>query len=301
MKLRYFALLFAAAALSAQPRPGADLGFTDTPVLPGQKWHVHDPARPYPPVVTPGAKPGDPPSDAIVLFDGKDLSKWAQAGRGADAGKTVDAKWPVKDGYFEVGPGTGPLMTREKFGDIQLHIEWSEPPDVKGSSQGRGNSGVLVMGLYEIQVLDTYHNPTYADGHAAAIYGQWPPLANVARPVVLVRLVDCRRVELAPLRLVDGGEQKPLVAREFLAAAVGACRMHDRHQVFVGVDPGHLDVDARELGVVARRDERVRPEDGADLEDPLEAGAHGHLLVELGRLGQVSDAVEVLDGEELTP
>ena len=73
-------------------------------------------------------------------------------------------------------------MTREKFGDIQLHIEWAAPPEVKGSSQGRGNSGVLIMGLYEIQVLDTYRNPTYADGHAGAIYGQWPPLANVARP-----------------------------------------------------------------------------------------------------------------------
>src|SRR4051794_6258497 len=182
MKLRHSMLLFAAAALSAQTRPGADLGFTDTPILPGQKWHVHDPARPYPPVVKPGATPGAPPSDAIVLFDGKDLSKWAQAGRGADSGKIVDPKWPVKDGYFEVGAGTGPLMTRDKFGDIQLHIEWAAPPEVKGSSQGRGNSGILVMGLYEIQVLDTYNNPTYADGHAGAIYGQWPPLANAARP-----------------------------------------------------------------------------------------------------------------------
>jgi hypothetical protein len=182
MQRQCLAILFAAAALSAQPRPGADLGFTDTPILPGQKWHVHDPDRPYPPVVTPGATPGAPPSDAIVLFDGKDLSKWAQAGKGADAGKIVDAKWPVKNGYFEVGPGTGPLMTRDKFGDIQLHIEWSEPPEIKGASQGRGNSGILIMGLYEIQVLDTYKNPTYADGHAGAIYGQWPPLANAARP-----------------------------------------------------------------------------------------------------------------------
>ena len=161
-------------------KPG-DLGFTDTPMLPGMPWHVHDPARPHAPVVTPGAVPGAPPSDAIVLFDGKDLSHWVQPGRGADRGKLVEPQWPVREGYFAVAPGTGELRTREKFGDIQLHVEWSEPPDVSGTSQGRGNSGVLLMGLYEIQVLDAYHNPTYADGQAAAIYGQWPPLANASR------------------------------------------------------------------------------------------------------------------------
>jgi hypothetical protein len=150
-------------------------------MLPGLPWHVHDPARPHPKVVTPGAVPGAPPSDAIVLFDGKDLAQWAQAGKGADKGKLVDPKWPVRNGYFEVAPDTGELRTREAFGDIQLHVEWSEPPDVSGTSQGRGNSGVLLMSLYEIQVLDAYNNPTYADGQAAAIYGQWPPLVNAAR------------------------------------------------------------------------------------------------------------------------
>ena len=167
-------------APSSAPKPD-DLGFTDTPMLPGLPWHVHDPARPHAPVVTPGATPGMPPSDAIVLFDGKDLSRWVQLGRGADRGKLVEAKWPLRDGYFEVAPGTGDLQTRDKFGDIQLHVEWSEPPNVSGTSQGRGNSGVLLMALYEIQVLDAYNNPTYADGQAAAIYGQWPPLANAAR------------------------------------------------------------------------------------------------------------------------
>ena len=162
------------------PKPG-DLGFTDTPMLPGLPWHVHDPARPHPPVVTPGAQPGAPPSDAIVLFDGKDLSRWVQPGRGAARGTLVEPVWPVRDGYFEVAPNSGELRTREKFGDIQLHVEWSEPPDIKGTSQGRGNSGVLLMGLYEIQVLDAYNNPTYADGQAAAIYGQWPPLVNASR------------------------------------------------------------------------------------------------------------------------
>jgi hypothetical protein len=173
------ATAFAQTQAPAQ-KPG-DLGFTDTPMLPGLPWHVHDPARPHPKVVTPGAAPGAPPSDAIVLFDGKDLSQWVQAGRGADQGKLVDPKWPVRNGYFEVAPGTGELRTRDAFGDIQLHVEWSEPPNITGTSQGRGNSGVLLMSLYEIQVLDGYNNPTYADGQAAAIYGQWPPLVNASR------------------------------------------------------------------------------------------------------------------------
>jgi len=174
------ALCFA-NAVGAQQHKGADLGFTDTPMLPGQKWHVHDPDRPHPRVVTPGKEPGAPPSDAIVLFDGKDLSKWDQRGRGADSGKLVDAQWKVENGYFEVVPGTGDLLTREKFGDCQLHVEWSEPPDIKGTSQARRNSVVLLMSRYEIQVLDPYNNLTYADGQAGAIYGQWPPLVNPGR------------------------------------------------------------------------------------------------------------------------
>jgi hypothetical protein len=174
------ALCFA-IALGAQQKKGADLGFTDTPILPGQKWHVHDPDRPHPRVVTPGKEPGAAPSDAIVLFDGNDLSKWAQHGRGADSARIVDAQWKVENGYFEVVPGTGDLYTREKFGDCQLHVEWAELPDVRGTSQARGNSGVLLMSRYEIQVLDPYDNPTYADGQAGAIYGQFPPLVNPGR------------------------------------------------------------------------------------------------------------------------
>jgi hypothetical protein len=173
------ALCFA-IALGAQPKKG-DLGFTDTPMLPGQKWHVHDPARPHPHVVTPGKEPGAAPSDAVVLFDGKDLSQWAQHGKGADSAKIVDPQWKVENGYFEVVPGTGDLFTREKFGDCQLHVEWSELADIKGTSQARGNSGVLLMSRYEIQVLDPYNNPTYADGQASAIYGQFPPLVNPGR------------------------------------------------------------------------------------------------------------------------
>jgi hypothetical protein len=170
-----------APARPVGPRTAADEGFTDTPMLPGMPWHVHDPARPHPPVVTPGATPGAAPSDATVLFDGKDLSKWAQHGTGADSNTLLDPKWPVHDGYFETGARSGSLYTRESFGDIQLHVEWAAPSVIVGNSQGRGNSGIIIMGLYEIQVLDTYNNKTYADGQAGAIYGQWPPLANAAR------------------------------------------------------------------------------------------------------------------------
>jgi hypothetical protein len=187
MNSRYAVSLLAAAAvfcltasLGAQQKK-ATPGYTDTAILPGQPWHVHDPNRPHPNPVTPGKVPGAPPSDAIVLFDGKDLARWVQNGRGADRGKTVDVKWKVENGYFECAPRTGDLLTRDKFGDVQLHIEWSEPTDVKGTSQERGNSGVLLMNRYEIQVLDSYNDLTYADGQAGALYGQWPPLANPIR------------------------------------------------------------------------------------------------------------------------
>ena len=162
-------------------RANPDLGFTDTPMLPDLPYHVHDPARPHPKVVTPAAAPGGPPSDATVLFDGKDLSKWYNRGRGANAGRDIDAQWTVENGYFQVKAGTGELVSRDKFGDCQIHIEWASPAEVRGTSQGRGNSGVLIMTRYEVQVLDAWNNPTYADGQASAIYGQWPPLSNAAR------------------------------------------------------------------------------------------------------------------------
>ena len=167
------------APAGLSPQTPADLGFTDTPILPGVPYRVHDRSRPHPPVVTPGAAPGAPPSDAIVLFDGSDLSKWAHRN---NEGSLAAAKWVVEDGYFEVAPGSGALVTRESFGDIQLHIEWAAPARVTGNSQERGNSGVFLMGLYEVQVLDSYDNPSYADGQAAAMYGQWPPLVNASRP-----------------------------------------------------------------------------------------------------------------------
>jgi 3-keto-disaccharide hydrolase len=137
-------------------------------------WKIHDLQRPVPPVVDPG-QPGQAPSDATVLFDGKDLSKWT----GKDGGP---ATWGVDNGYFEVKPGSGLISTKDAFGDCQLHVEFAEPLPAVGESQQRGNSGVFLMGLYEIQVLDSYQNRTYADGQASAVYGQYPPLVNASRP-----------------------------------------------------------------------------------------------------------------------
>lgn len=162
---------------------GHDLGFTDTPMLPGLPYHVHDPNRPHAKVVTPAAEPGGPPSDAIVLFDGKDLSQWtshhSDITKGGAAGPV---EWKLGEGFVEVVPNTGDIATKQKFGDCQLHVEWAAPAEIQGSSQSRGNSGVILMGRYEMQVLDSYNNPTYADGAAGAIYGQWPPLVNPVRP-----------------------------------------------------------------------------------------------------------------------
>ena len=156
---------------------GATIGFTKLAEIPGTPWKIHDAARPHPPAVTPGATPGAPPSDAIVLFNGKDLSQFVQTRNG----QSVPTTWPVKDGYFETGAGSGSMYTKEKFGDVQLHVEWAAPSPARGFSQDRGNSGIKFMDLYEVQVLDSYQSVTYADGQAAAIYGQDPPLVNAAR------------------------------------------------------------------------------------------------------------------------
>jgi hypothetical protein len=154
-------------------------GYEDTPLLPGTRFRVHDGARPQPPIVHPGTAstpehPGRPPSDAVLLFGGTDLAPWVSV-QGGEAG------WRVEHGYVQVVPGTGDIQTREHFGDCQLHLEWAAPALVTGEGQNRGNSGVLLMGRYEIQVLDGYQNPTYPDGTTAAIYGQYPPLVNACR------------------------------------------------------------------------------------------------------------------------
>ena len=131
---------------------------------------------PTPPVVrpAPAGEPVQPPSDAVVLFNGRDLSNW----RNPDGGP---AKWIVQDGYMKVAAGTGGIATAQGFGDVQLHVEWATPNPAKGSDQDRGNSGVFLMGRYEVQVLDSYGNVTYPDGQAAALYGQYPPLVNASR------------------------------------------------------------------------------------------------------------------------
>jgi hypothetical protein len=151
--------------------------------LPGQKWRVHDRARPQPRKVTPGqpVPTPAPPSDAIVLFDGRDLSKWVGGGRG---GAATEPRWKVENGYMEMTPGGGGLTTRDSFGDIQLHLEWTTPPvaDPTRVGQFRGNSGIIFMGRYELQVLSSYDNPTYADGSAGSIYGLYPPMVNPCLP-----------------------------------------------------------------------------------------------------------------------
>ena len=176
-------ILFILIALDAGAIAGAgDLGFDNTPFIQGSKWRVHDSSRPQPRRVEPGTfssqeQPGKPPSDAIVLFDGTEASKWNHI-KGSEHS---DAKWKVANGYMEVVPKTGMLVTKEGFGSCQLHLEWSVPETIQGQSQARGNSGVFLMGRYEIQVLDTYRNPTYADGHGGSVYGQYSPLVNALR------------------------------------------------------------------------------------------------------------------------
>lgn len=130
--------------------------------LSGIKWEI-------PPVVKPGDKCGDPPADATLLFNGEDLKNWKNG-----------ENWKVEEGVIVSGKGT--VTSQEQFGDCQLHIEWATPSEVVGHGQGRGNSGVFMMGIYEIQVLDSYENETYADGQAGAIYKQTPPMVNVTRP-----------------------------------------------------------------------------------------------------------------------
>ena len=174
------AFVFASPALaadSAANRVESIDGFRDTPMLPGGKWHLHDPDRPQPPVVTPGvtfSQNAPAPSDAEVLFDGRDLSKWQNA-------QGQDAPWTVKDGYAEPAGRQG-MRTRGKWADFQLHVEWAAPIPPKGTGQGRGNSGILINGMYEVQVLDSYQAKTYPDGQAGAIYGQSPPLVNASKP-----------------------------------------------------------------------------------------------------------------------
>ena len=167
MNLKYAVVIFAAFSLSFTATANAQQP---------TGWKAHDLNRPAPKVVDPGEADSDNarPSDAIVLFDGTDLSKWEGPG-----GR--EPKWKVNDGVLECFKGAKYLYSKEKFTDVQLHIEWASPSEPKGDGQARGNSGVFLPGGVEIQVLDSYENETYADGGAASIYGQFPPLVNACR------------------------------------------------------------------------------------------------------------------------
>jgi hypothetical protein len=175
--LSALAVLVAVTACAAPPPAGTGVGYTDTPRLP-DGWRVHDPERPAPPAVDTTRDTSDlmraPPPGAQVLFDGSGLQAWA----GEDGGP---ARWALVDDAMEAN-GTGSLHTRDGFGDCELHLEWRTPPVVMGESQARGNSGVFLMGRYEVQVLDSFGNVTYADGQAASLYGQRPPRVNASRP-----------------------------------------------------------------------------------------------------------------------
>jgi len=144
--------------------------------------------------------PGPPPADAVVLFDGSDLSQWTSEKDGGPA------RWEVKDGVATVN-GTGSILTRRAFGDCQLHVEWASPEEVKGDGQGRGNSGVYLQRRYELQVLDSYQNKTYYDGQAGSIYKQYAPLVNVSRKPGAWQTYDI--IYHAPRFAETGKLQKP--------------------------------------------------------------------------------------------
>lgn len=168
----------------AKPEPPVkkslpNVGALKHPQIPGQPWRIHDIKRPRPKAVAPGVVDSAPPADAVVLFDGENLGQWYHIGPEEEL---YEAQWKVQDGYFEVEPRTGTLVSLDSFGSCQLHIEWMVPKGTSGTSQGRGNSGIKFMERYEVQVLDSFNNRTYADGQAASLYGQYPPMVNAMRP-----------------------------------------------------------------------------------------------------------------------
>jgi hypothetical protein len=166
-----------AAARDAGPpaaKPAKTIGYEDTPLQPNGKWRVPEPRVIDPGTASTAKQPGMPPSDAIVLLGGgNDLSKWQMV----DGGGPVT--WAMKKGVLESGKGY--VRTKEEWTDFQLHVEFATPKVIKGEGQGRGNSGIFLLGRFEVQVLDSFENPTYPDGQAAALYGQHPPLVNASR------------------------------------------------------------------------------------------------------------------------
>jgi hypothetical protein len=211
---------------------------TNTAAPPAPQWRIHDRARPQPPVVTPGQtfSQGAPaPSDAEVLFDGKDLSKW-QNDRGQDA------PWVVTNGYMECA-GRQNIRTKGKWADFQLHLEFSEPAPPRGSDQSRGNSGVLINNMYEVQVLDSYENKTYPDGQCAAIYGQSPPLVNACKPPGEWQAYD---IIFEPPRW---NEQKELVKKAVVTVLHNGVVVQNHFQL-LGITDGISRETPNEYGVV---------------------------------------------------
>ncbi|MGV2497230.1 3-keto-disaccharide hydrolase [Pelagerythrobacter aerophilus] len=195
----------AGGAAMAQDKPG----FRDTPTLPDGKWKVHDADRPHPEVVTPGATPGAAPSDAVVLFDGTSLDAWEPTGQ----------PWHLENGVVTVpareeGEEASTLVSKQSFGDVQLHLEFRSPNPPEKSSQDRGNSGVWFMERYEVQILDGYDNPTYADGTVGAIYGWKPPLVNASRKPGEWQSYDI--VFERPRFAADGSVERPAYVTVFL-------------------------------------------------------------------------------------
>jgi hypothetical protein len=174
--------LLSGLVLAAAPLSPAAPFYGDPPDA-THPWAIHDENRPQPARVEPGTfssqdQPGKPPSDAVVLFDGspESLKNWT-----SDKKPGESTKWVVQDGAFQCVPGSGYVRTTTEWGDCQLHVEWTAPTKVEGNSQGRGNSGIFLMGQTEVQVLDNFNNPTYADGFASSVYGVNPPMANALR------------------------------------------------------------------------------------------------------------------------
>ena len=172
-------------------------------------WAVHDLNRPQPPRVEPGKTPGAPPSDAVVLFDGTpaSLANWIHE---KDKRK---GDWVVNNGVLQCTPGAGYIVSKKQFGDCQLHVEWSAPVEVRGNSQGRGNSGVFLMGMTEVQILDNCNNPTYSDGFAGSVYGVMPPAANSLNPPGEWQTYDIlfRRPVVIDGKVLDEGSMTVLV------------------------------------------------------------------------------------------
>lgn len=202
----------------AQDKPG----FKDTPMLPGGQWRVHDADRPAPVAVTPAKQPGGAPSDAVVLFDGRSLDAWTPQ----------RMAWPIKGGAMTVpsrasAGGENALVTKQSFGDVQLHLEFRSPNPPTKSSQDRGNSGIWFMQRYEVQILDGYQNPTYADGTVGAVYGWKPPLVNASRAPGEWQSYDI--VFERPRFAADGSLVRPAYVTAFLNGV-----LVQNHQAMLG-------------------------------------------------------------------